>query len=251
MERGFPGQNKPLITCMVQGERTEYIKELIRKGICEGADAFGVQMERLLPEERTEEKLRSLFSSTEGRPVYATNYRWGLNEGKSEEELAGGLLFLRRCGAALIDVPGDLYAPDPAQLTADAAAIEKQKALIRTLHGMGAQVLMSSHIAAPRTAEEILSIAREHAARGADLSKIVTLADSEEEESELLRASKLLREELSIPFLLLCGGERHRLLRMIGPLLGACMWLTVAEYDAFATPMQPLCRSVRALKDAL
>ena len=248
-DHGFLGHNSPLITCMVQGERAESIGRLIRKGIADGADAFGVQMEGILPEERTEENLRALVASAEGRPIYATNYRWWRNEGKSEEALAQGLLFLRRCGADLIDVPGDLYAPDPAQLTRDASAIEKQKALIRELHGMGAQVLMSSHIAAARTAEEILLIAREHAARGADISKIVTLADSDDEELELLRASKLLKRELGIPFLLLCGGKQYRLLRMIGPMLGSCMWLTVAEYDAFATPMQPLCRAIRALAD--
>lgn len=246
---GFLRRNTPLNTCMVQGNRVGSIKRLIRKGIEDGADAFGVQMERILPAERTKENLRGLFETAEGRPIYATNYRWGLNEGKDEDELAEGLRFLCSLGAKLIDVPGDLFAPDPDQLTHDADAIGKQKKLIDELHERGAEVLMSSHVPAARGAEQILAIAREHQARGADISKIVTLADTDEEEIELIRASKLLKKELGIRFLLLCGGEKYRLLRMIGPMLGSCMWLTVAGYDEFATPMQPLTRDVHALAE--
>ena len=63
-------------------------------------------------------------------------------------------------------------------------------------------------------------------ARGADIAKIVTFANSEAEEMENLRITTLLKQELKIPFLFLSGGECHRH-RRLGGILGNCMVLCV------------------------
>jgi 3-dehydroquinate dehydratase len=97
------------------------------------------------------------------------------------------------------------------------------------------------------SAARILEIGRAQEARGADICKIVTNAGSPEEEAEVLRAVTVLKRELKIPSLLLCGGE-CRVVRRIGPMLGTCMWLCVPVHDAYATKMQPLISEVKAIK---
>ncbi len=96
-------------------------------------------------------------------------------------------------------------------------------------------------------AERVLEIALEHQRRGADICKIVTGADTMEQQIENLRIINLLKEKLDIPFLFLCGGE-CRILRRIGGEIGCCMYLTVYEYDDLATPVQPLLAELTAIK---
>ena len=60
--------------------------------------------------------------------------------------------------------------------------------------------------------------------------------------------AKKVSEKLDIPFLFLCGGE-CRILRRIGGEIGCCMYLTVYEYDEFATLVQPLLKNVKAIRD--
>ena len=246
----FLHQNKPLNTCMVQAPTPDETILLMLNAAEDGADAWGFQMENLVPEQQTEETLRMIFSHARGLPIYATNYRGGKNTGRPDEELAEGLKRIIRCGGTLVDVMGDYFCPTPGELTMDAAAIEQQRALIDELHAMGGEVLMSSHILKFTPAKEVLRVAKAHEARGADISKIVTAANSEEEELENLRITTLLRQELNIPFLFLSGGTHNRLHRRIGPMLGACMWLSVGSYDKYATRAQPLTRAIHAIADA-
>ena len=245
----FLHQNKPLITAMVQAKDPETMSKLIRTASFDGCDAFGFQMERLDAEYHTDEVVRNLFMQMGNRPIYATNYRIFANEGKSEEELAQGYLRLLELGATLIDVIGDLYAPAQYEITRDPVAIEKQKKLIEQIHANGGEVLMSSHTHTFMSTEVVLDIAREHQARGADISKIVTASNSVEEEMENLRTITVLQKELDIPFLFLAGGTHCKRIRALGPMFGCCMWLTVPLYDECATNLQPLCRSIRAIKN--
>ncbi|MGM9624272.1 MAG: type I 3-dehydroquinate dehydratase [Eubacteriales bacterium] len=241
----FLHQNKPLITCMVQAPDVAETLKLVRAAAYDGCDAYGFQYENFPDELRTDGNLRAVFSEMNGKPIYATNYR----RGKTDEALAAGLLQMLSCGATLLDVMGDYYCPTPGELTEDEQAIQKQRALIDTIHARGGEVLMSSHVLKFTPAEEVLRIAKAHEARGADISKIVTAAETEEEELENLRITALLRKELSIPFLFLSGGSHCKLHRQIGPMLGCCMWLTVHHYDAYATPSQPLLHAIRSIAD--
>ena len=107
---------------------------------------------------------------------------------------------------------------------------------------------MSSHVLKFTPAERVLEIAMEHQRRGADICKIVTGADTMEQQLENLKIIHMLKEKLKIRFLFLSGGE-CRILRRIGGELGCCMYLCVAEHDALATPAQPLLRDVKAIRD--
>lgn len=246
----FLTYEKPLLTCMVQAETPERIKELISLSLPEGAEAFGMQFCRMMPEYRTEENYRELFASTSSLPTYVTNYRLGYNQGKSDDVLSGELLTLAECGATLCDVMGDYFDACEGELTMNDDAVKKQMKLIGELHERGAEALMSSHIREFTPAERVLEIALEHQRRGADICKIVTGASNIEEELENLRITNLLKKTLKIPFLFLSGGTSY-IARRLGGAFGNCMTLCVHEYDKLATKSQPLLSDVKILRDSL
>ena len=241
---------KPLLTCMVQANTPERIKELIDASLPEGAEAIGMQFCKLKAEYRNEKTYRELFAYTD-LPIYVTNYRNHIsNIGKSDDVLAAELVELAECGATLCDVMGDYFAPCEGELTMNEDAIKKQIRLIDELHGRGAEVLMSSHVLKFTPAERVLEIALEHERRGADICKIVTGAENTEQQIENLRIINLLKENLKIPFLFLAGGE-CRILRRIGGSLGCCMYLCVHEYDELATKSQPLLSDIKVIRELI
>lgn len=246
----FLKYDKPLFTVMVQADNPKRIKELMDVSVPDGAEAFGIQFEKMRSCYRTKDVYRELFSHAEEQPSYITNYRYGCNEGKSDEQLAEELLEIADCGAELCDVMGDYFDAQPEEITYDVTAVNKQKKLIGKLHEKGSKVLMSSHIFRFTPAEEILQIALEHQKRGADISKIVSGADTMEQQLENLKIIDMLKNKLDIPFLFLSSGECS-LLRRVGAGLGSCMYLCVHEHDSFATPQQPLLRDVKLVRDVL
>lgn len=249
MKRTFFKSEKPLLTTMVQAKNPARIKELIDKATPLGADAFGMQFEQMNLEFRNKETYKELFSYTD-KPIYVTNYRWIENKGKSDELLAEELLELADCGATLCDVIGDLYDIQSDEVAVSEKAIAKQMKLIDKLHEKGAEVLMSSHVLKFTPAERVLEIALEHQRRGADIAKIVTGAETMEEQLENLKTANLLKENLKIPFLFLCGGECN-LVRRIGVNLGVHMYLCVYEHDELATKKQPLLKDLKIIRDIM
>ena len=122
-------------------------------------------------------------------------------------------------GADMADIRGDLFSFCDGELTYDECAVEKQKELIANIRAMGKIALMSSHIIydgvfkfIPK--EDVVKIALEQEKRGADIAKIVSNADTEEELLENFEAITLLKKQVKIPVLFLCNGKcclRHRL----------------------------------------
>lgn len=243
----FLKSKAPLRTVMIQERDISQLEAVIERAKLAGADAFGFQSEFFPAESRNEEFYRRIFSLMDC-PVYATNYRNKINEGRPYEELAEHLKLLVQCGAALIDVMGDFYCPHPEELTDEKEAVEKQKKLIRELHAMGAEVLMSSHILKYTPAERILEIALAQQERGADIVKIVSGADTLEQEVENLRIVTLLKKELKVPFLYLSAGE-CKMLRRLGPKLGCCMWLCVENKSVESQNPQPLIADINGVKN--
>ncbi|MBE6608105.1 MAG: type I 3-dehydroquinate dehydratase [Ruminococcaceae bacterium] len=248
MKPTFLKYEKPLFTAMVLENDIEKNIGYIKNAVKNGAEAIGVQMCYLDTENQNEESFKRVISAAGDLPTYVTYYRGRSNEGKSDDEIAEGLVTLAKCGATLCDVVGDLYDKQDDQMARNEEAIKNQMALIDRLHGEGAEVLISSHILKFTPAERILEIALEQERRGADICKIVSGAGSHEEEIENLRIVTLLKKELKIPFLYLSGGE-CRILRRIGPMLGCCMWLCVDERNNFSAPPQPDLAQVKLIRE--
>ena len=249
MKPTFLNHEKPLYTVMIQKRTLNEVLDTIDAARAAGADAVGIQFEKLLPEYHNEACFRTIFERAGELPTYVTNYRRSkFNENTTDDQLAAEMLELCRCGATLIDVMGDLFFPTEGELTVDPIAIQKQKELIKKIHEMGGEVLMSSHVLKYIPAERVMEIALAHKDRGADICKIVTGADDNTQQIDNLRIIDLLKKELGIPFLFLCGGKCE-IVRRIGPMLGCCMWLCVYEYDELSTKSQPQIHKLKAIVD--
>ena len=86
--------------------------------------------------------------------------------------------------------------------------------------------------------------------RNPDIIKIVTGADSMQQQIENLRITHLLKQELDAPFLFLAGGECS-LHRRLGIKLGCCMALCVYEHDHLSTAAQPLLSTMKTIRDTI
>lgn len=248
MKYDFFNYEKATLTVMVQADNPARIKELMDKAIPDGAEAFGIQLEKLKSRYKTDERYKDLFAYSKDKPIYVTNYRYAENEGKTDEQLAEELLKTAELGADLCDMMGDYFDKQQGEMTYNETAIKRQRALIEKLHAKGVKVLMSSHIFKFTSADEVLKIALEHQSRGADISKIVVGAENMEQQLENLKIINMLKEKLDIPFLFLSTGE-CRILRRIGGELGCCMYLCVYEHDSFSTPQQPLLKKLKLIRD--
>lgn len=254
MKPSFLHQNRPLITGMILKDNPDSIRFAVKNSIYDGADCLGIQLECLKKEYKTEEDYKRIFAACAGHPIYITNYRGGENVGFSDEELAKELVKALSCGATLGDVPGSLFDTESGmgiglELSAKQDAIDRQKRLIDEIHSMGKEVLMSSHVLRFTPAETVLEIAYEQKRRGADIIKIVTAANSDEEQMENLRITSLLKKELNAPFLFLSGGTHSKIHRMIGTQLGCVTYLAVQEHDERAVPTQPTIKAAKAVRD--
>lgn len=256
MKPTFLNQNRPLITGMILKGDPDSIRFAVKNSIYDGADCLGIQLEYLKKEYKNEENYEKIFAACSGRPVYITNYRGNENKGLSDEELADELVKALVRGATLGDVPASFFDSESGmgiglELSMKKDAIDRQMRLIDKIHSMGKEVLMSSHVLKFTPAETVLEIAYEQKRRGADIVKIVTAANSDEEQMENLRITTLLKKELGIPFLFLSGGTHSKLHRMIGAQLGCVSYLAVREHDERAVPTQPTIKAAKAVRDNL
>ena len=244
MKASFIRSDKPLKTAMIQVKTADEAIAAIESGLKQGADAFGWQLECLNADQINQKTLENVFSAGCGMPFYVTNYKWASGGDKPEEQYFDELLLALKCGATLIDMPGDSFSPAPDQLTYDQQAIRKQIEFSQKVHDLGGELLISSHVPDFRSEDYVLGMAFERKRRGADIAKIVTFSHDDEQLTDNLKTTVRLRETLGIPFLFLSGGEKCRLHRLAGPLLGACMWLCVAYRAPITTPPQPLLSDV-------
>ena len=254
VKASFLNQNRPLITGMILKDNPDDIRFAVKNSIYDGADCLGIQLECLKKEFKSEENYKKIFAACGGHPIYITNYRLRENLGFTDEEIGEELLKALSCGATLGDVPGSLFDSemkmgDGLELTYKQDAVDKQMELIERIHAMGKEALMSSHTFKFETAETVIEMALEQQRRGADVVKIVTGANSDEEQAENLRITTLLKKELKVPFLFLSGGTHSKIHRMVGPQLGCVTYLAVREHDRAAVTTQPTIRAAKAVRD--
>lgn len=137
------------------------------------------------------------------------------------------------------------------ELTYVEEAVAKQRALIDKIHGMGCEVLMSSHIHEFIDEKTVVEYALAQQSRGADIIKIVNMSDNDEQQMVNLSAINTLKHTLDKEFLYLAGGSRCTLVRQIGVFLGSCMYLCVPEYKPGGATFQPLISTSRQIRDLM
>ena len=248
MKHSFFNRQDAAITLLCSPASIEEAVGLARAAEMDGADAIAVELFKMPLEQRTEMNFRMLIRSVQ-LPFMFIDYRSDLFLKGDDEARQQYLLLAARCGAEVVDVMGDLYDRSPLELTFDPEAVEKQKSLISRIHELGAKVIMSSHMTAERTAEEVLGHLREQSSRGADMLKIVVGMDSEKAMLEGVRTLVLLHRELEKPFVFLGSGRFGRFIRYIGPRLGAAIEFAVHDYLPVQTYDQPTIRSFKGVLD--
>lgn len=248
MKPTFLNKKEPLLTCMIQDDNPMQAISHIRTAVSDGADAIGFQIESLKPEFRTEDEYKNIFYFADEKPIYITNYRKD-EYGLTDEELVEQQLTAIKAGATMCDIMGDLFNRSPLEFATDKQTTDKQKKTIDKIHNAGGEVLMSSHTYCFLEKDRVLEIVSGHQDRGADIAKIVTASNTEEELMENIKTSMELKKELKIPFLFLSTGPYCKLHRHIGPYFGSCMWLCVPEYYPTSTKDQPLLRNLKTIKN--
>lgn len=239
----FLAKNRPTVTTMLKSDTPEAALAEIEQIRSIGTDTFGMQIDYLKPEYRTLPVVKRILDAMDGKPCYVTNYRGG-DPNADDEMLAETLLATADYGKVLLDLRCDMFDPREGEYTEDQTAVSKQKAFIRAAHEKGAEVLMSTHIFGrfvPK--EKVKRIARAAAERGADISKIVTTANSEDELQQNLELVAELKRELPIPFLFLCNGSHCRIHRIYGPMFGVCMYLAAIQKKEWES--QPTLNDVK------
>jgi len=249
MKATFVQYARPPITAMIVGATPEEMISEIVDALYDGADALGLQLCGLRKEYRNEETLREIFAACEGRPIYMTSYRGAHSVDLTDEERAELLLLGLKSGGTLCDVMGDLFHPEPHEMTFDEEAVAKQKALIDKIHEMGGEVLMSAHLHAFFEEEDIVRFAKAQVERGADVVKLVSFAQTEEQMMADVNIIHRLKKELDKPFLFLANGPWCRFIRQAGPALGVCMYLGVTRHKPSRTPEQPTVQALKAIRD--
>ena len=224
--KSFLNSDRPILTGMIKGRTTDEVVAEVERLKRDGVEAFGFQLDHMDPGYKGEEDIKRIFNAMSPLPIYATNYKRSNSEPDIDwQTLEDQLVMMLALGATLIDIPADMYHTSDMELTTDEAAIEKQKQLIDKIHSLGGEVLMSSHVLRFIPKETAMFIAREQKSRGADIAKIVTSAETDAELYENFEICIMLRRELGIKSLFLCGGEKRRMHRLLGPLFGSCMYL--------------------------
>ncbi|MBQ4154689.1 MAG: type I 3-dehydroquinate dehydratase [Clostridia bacterium] len=231
--KSFLGYNRPVITTMLKSTTIKDVIIDIESALKEGTDAFCLQLEKFDPLEKNEANLKEVFATMGDKPCYITNYRRdNFNKNvPSDEELTEEMLFALSCGATLFDVRSDLFdpRPDENEITFNENAVRKQIELIKEVHRLGGEVIMSAHTFRFNPYNEILEIAKAQEERGADIVKIVTSAETEEELQAHFEATLNLNKDINKPTLFLCNGSYSRKHRLLGPVLSSSLYLSVQQ----------------------
>jgi len=177
------------------------------------------------------------------------HYRSPLRTQLTDEDLAESLRLAIRAGASMCDIMGDLFGRAPLELSRDEAVIEKQREMVRQVHDLGGEALLSSHTWVPMTMDQTIEHAKALASRGADMVKIAMIANTEAEAMETFRSTAALKHAMDTPYFLVCMGQYGKLHRQLAPMFGSCLALCVEQYTVRSHKDQALLRATRAVLD--
>ena len=231
-----------------------------------GADMIDLHMHCL--ESSDVDSLKRIVQSSK-LPILALNYGeicGSLSPEEFEEERINSFLRAVEAGASGVDIQGytfhrpskeeflgeDKYSftkGEPKEVVTDEKIISKQCDFINRVHSMGAEVLLSCHPGIPMKCEAVVELALFLEKRSPDIIKIVTIAESDEDLLESIKAMMTLKKEVKTPVSYHAGGGKGTLSRILNPVLGGHMAFCVDRYNERSTMEQLDLRTVRAVVD--
>lgn len=234
----------------------------------DGAGMIDLHMSCL--ENTDTETLKSIVAASK-LPILALNYNVDYDCtpcGYTEEERVAMFLRAADAGAAGIDMQGytfdesskenfrgeDKYSftkNNPREIVTDEKIISKQCELIEKVHSKGAEVLLSCHPGKVMSAETVVELALFLEKRNPDIIKIVTVAESEEDLFEAMKAMKMLTCEVETKVSYHASGKPGRLSRIINPMLGGHMVFCVDRFSESSTMEQLDLKTAKSVIDGL
>ncbi len=252
-----------LVVSLIRRTPDEVIKD-IAEAESQGADGFILHVERMDECYKNVQSLKKIIDCTD-KPLMILNYR---NETCSDDEKLTALkVDCIKAGATAVDIPMYTYDNDtlksldgcklpfasakPTEVSMDPTVIEKQKRLIKEIHDLGGEVLMSAHVNTMLDTEQALALALEIQNRGADIVKIILRASDMDDVAEIYKTLRVLNKELKVPFLYQTGGLYGKIVRKTAWIFGSCMVLCHEKYQEMSNREKPLISEVLAVKEKL
>jgi hypothetical protein len=264
MRPSFAKLPQPFIVNVIREKEPESAIATIKNAEYDGAQAHDLHLSSLGSSYHNYKDFRRIIAST-SKPVLVLHYRH-TNDIPDEERVKLQLMAIE-AGAAGIDIPADVFDPHhasfanapegtvqphggkevPKELSKDPAVIEKQMQLIEKVHAMGAEVLLSSHTRVVMSCEQVVAHALEMQSRGADMVKIVSVCQNEDQLIEAFRSIVALKRVMKVPFQYQCHGEHGKLTRVVGPMLGSMLVFCNQRFAAHTFNEQPLVHAMRSV----
>ena len=256
----------PALAGVIREKSTKAAIAEINNCICNGADMIDLHMSCL--KNTSTEELQKIIAFSK-LPLLALNYNTtyeGDDAGYTEEDRVASFLRAVAAGAAGIDIQGYTYhlpskagfcgedkysftKGNPREVVTEEAIISKQCDLIERVHAMGAEVLLSCHPGIAMTSEQIVELALFLEKRNPDIIKIVTIANSDDDLLEAIKAMMLLKKEVKTPVSYHAGGKGGKLSRILNPILGGQIAFCVDRYTESSVMEQLDLRATRAIVD--
>jgi 3-dehydroquinate dehydratase len=257
MKKSFSELPRPLIVGSLRHKTADSVIDDIKKSESDGAKAFILQIQLMNEKYHDFESLREIAESTEC-PIMALNYR--TDNGFNDEQRIEVMREAVQAGFRSVDIPMYIYDNDtrnslklselsfasanPNEVSMRPEVVVKQKELIKEFQDMGAEVLMSAHVGVELSREQIVSLALEIQSRGADIVKIISSCESQEQQTEILRTNLELKNTLDVPFLYTCFGTYNRFIRFNAPLFGSMLVFGYHEYGELSNKEKPLLKDL-------
>ena len=244
MRKSFLKSEMPLVTAMICCKTPEECIDKIKLSIAEGAEAIGVQLECLGREYRTEKNLKKIFESCGNLPIYVAYRR---SEGITEGELESLFLNAQKCGADLIEIPGNMFDRlGSGKLSIRPLDVHRQILLVNRIRMLGSEAMISVCVGGMPTALEYEMYASDVLTRNVGAVAIINKDVGTVELSELEYIADRIREMTEKKFLLEFG-LRDDSGKMNALSMGSCMYKCVQSHGDCDDPSMPLLSEIRAI----
>jgi 3-dehydroquinate dehydratase len=252
----------PLIVAVCVAQDAKTTIESVVRSVAVGADVVEVNVAQLSDAEIGElefpPELPSYVVCRRRKFMTVYGLQWRALPERDDETRMSLLSWLIDRGARGLDMECDTFAsgegviPDtlPAEtqeVTICEAAVRRQMELIDSCRQRNAEVVLSCHSGTPLTANQIVSLARLMADRGAGAIKIVNHHIEPSYCAEAINGIVEMRARFSTPFLITSVGPLSSVLRMAGCYLGNSYVFCRAEGRSSFYPNHPAIRQVREL----